>query len=439
MVALDDWTAAKVLDLAPDAASRKAGQGLGRAPAWLRTGRDGRLAWGEIKGSGAAPYITVLSLDGPVFKCSCPSHKLPCKHGLGLLLMLTAGAIPAAEPPDWVAQWHAKRTAAAATRPAADKPVDAKAQERRRQQREAKVDAGVGELELWMRDLVRRGLASARSEPYAFWDRMGARLVDAQAPGLARRVRDLPGLLARGGEDAAVLALGRLTLLLQGWRRQDALPDALRAELRSAVGFPVTAEDLAALPGVADVWTVMAQVTEAAEALQVRSTWLAGTSGRIALLLDFAAGERPLPAASRPGQAFRGEVVFHPGASGLRGVIRTQAPAVAQPLLGVGITAALDGVGEALSRVPWLEEWPMTLRGVRFARVGGKWAVADGGMLLPVADVPSMVPFVAIAGGMAADIFGLWDGQALRLLALGQAGRLHHPVMADPTLVRQVA
>ncbi len=438
---MDDWTAAKVLDLAPDAASRKAGQGLGRAPAWVRTGRADRLAWGEIKGSAAAPYLTALSLDGPVFKCSCPSRKFPCKHGLGLFLVLAAGGVPAAEAPDWVEQWHAKRTAATPTPAAGDKPVDAKAQERRRQQREAKVDAGVNELELWMRDLVRRGLASARSEPYAFWDRMGARLVDAQAPGLARRVRDLPGLLVHGGEDAAVLALGRLTLLLQGWRRQDALPDALRAELRAAVGFPVTADDLAALPGVADVWTAVAQVTEAAETLQVRSTWLAGTAGRIAQVLDFAAGERLLPATFRPGQAFQGEVVFHPGASGLRGVIRTQAPAAAQPLPGVGIAAALDGVGEALARVPWLEEWPMTLRGVRFARArgGGKWAVADDGMLLPVADASSVVPFVAIAGGMAADVFGLWDGQALRLLALGLAGRLHHPVAADPSLIRQVA
>ncbi len=147
----------------------------------------------------------------------------------------------------------------------------------------------------------------------------------------------------------------------------------------------------------------------------MRSTWRAGTGGRIAQVLDFSAGGLPLPAASRPGQAFWGEVVFHTGAAGLRGVIRTQAPAAAQPLPGVGVAAALDGVGEALARVPWLEEWPMILRGVRFARVGvgGGWAVADGGMLLSVAEAPSVVPFVAVAGGMAADVFGLgWAGAA---------------------------
>ncbi len=442
---MDEWTAPKILDLAPDASSRKAGQPLGRAAAWVGTWRQGWLAWGEIKGSGAAPYLTALSLDGPVFKCSCPSRKFPCKHGLGLFLVLAAGGAAEGEPPDWVAQWQAKRGAAAAPKAAGDdKPIDAKAQDKRRRQREAKVEAGIGELELWMRDLVRRGLAGARSEPYAFWDRMGARLVDAQAPGLARRVRELPGRLAAGGDDAAVLALGRLTLLVQGWRRQDALPEALRAELRAAVGFPVSAEDLALLPGVVDHWTVAAQVTEQEEALQVRSTWLcgagsSGAGGRVAQVLDFSAGGRPLPAAPVPGQAFRGEVVFHPGAAGLRGVIRSQEGAEAAPLAGAGIGAALDGVAEALGRVPWLEEWPMTLRGVRFARASGGFALMEGGHALPVADGPAVLPFVAVAGGEAADVFGVWDGRALRVLAVGMGARLYQPSASALHLVRRAA
>ena len=430
----------KILDLAPDAGSRKAGQGLGRAAAWTSTGQAGRLAWGAIKGSGAAPYLTALSLDGPAFKCSCPSRKFPCKHGLGLFLVLEGGGVAVAEPPDWVAQWDAKRRGAAAAKaPGEEKPVDARAQEKRRLAREAKVDAGVEELALWMRDLVRRGLASARGEPYAFWDRTAARLVDAQAPGLARRVRELPGLLASGGEDAAVAALGRLHLLTQGWRRQDALPEPLRAEMRAAVGFAVTAEDLAALPGVADTWTVVAQTTEAEDALTVRSTWLVGAAGRVAQVLDFAAGGRPMAPGLVPGQAFRGEVVFHPGAAGLRAAIRSQEAAAAQPLPGVGIAAALDGVADALGRVPWLEEWPVVLAGVRFARTAGGWAVIEGGHALPVAQSASVPPFIAVAGGAAADVFGVWDGRALRVLAVGQDGRLFHPAAQDSTIVRRAA
>jgi len=36
-------------------------------------------------------------------------------------------------------------------------------------------------LELWLRDLVRQGLAAAPGQPYSFWDAVAARLVDAQA------------------------------------------------------------------------------------------------------------------------------------------------------------------------------------------------------------------------------------------------------------------
>ena len=135
---------------------------------------------------------------------------------------------------------------------------------------------------------------------------MGARLVDAQAPGLARRVRALPGLLAGGGgtaDEQTVLALGRLVLSVRGRRRQDAPDDALRAELRAAVGFAPGAEEVAVLPGVEEHWTVLAQTVEDEEALRVQATWLAAAGGRVAQVLDLSAGERSLPLAPGPGHA----------------------------------------------------------------------------------------------------------------------------------------
>ena len=65
--------------------------------------------------------------------------------------------------------------------------------------RERKVAAGIDELDRWLRDLMRRGLDSTRSEGYRFWDAMGARLVDAQAGGLGRSVRGL-GSAANSGD-----------------------------------------------------------------------------------------------------------------------------------------------------------------------------------------------------------------------------------------------
>lgn len=165
-------TAAQILDLAPDAASRKAGQDQAKPARWSGAGRVSSLIWGEINGSGASPYRTVADLSGPASKCTCPSRKFPCKHALGLMLFNAAAPLAEAAPPDWAEAWakgREGRAAAAETRarePA--RPVDAQAQAKRRQAREDRVAGAIDELDLWLRDLMRRGLAGAKGEPYAF-------------------------------------------------------------------------------------------------------------------------------------------------------------------------------------------------------------------------------------------------------------------------------
>jgi uncharacterized Zn finger protein len=71
-----------------NAASAKPGKGLssGRKRTALRATEQ--CAWGTIQGSGKNPYQTCIDLSGPAFKCTCPSRKVPCKHRLGLFLVL---------------------------------------------------------------------------------------------------------------------------------------------------------------------------------------------------------------------------------------------------------------------------------------------------------------------------------------------------------------
>src|SRR4051812_25883045 len=99
------WTADRVTQLAPDAASAKAGQGLAAARHWVTLALDGDAVWGECKGSGAKPYQVRVDLDEPAFKCSCPSRKFPCKHALGLMLLVAAGGVSAGAKPQWVEEW----------------------------------------------------------------------------------------------------------------------------------------------------------------------------------------------------------------------------------------------------------------------------------------------------------------------------------------------
>src|ERR1700722_3652322 len=104
----------QVLGLAPDAAAAKAAQGQAIAARWSALGHDGGGVWGGCKGSGATPYRCQATLADGAVRCSCPSRKVPCKHALGLLLLLADDAVPAATVPDWVADWLAARVARAA-------------------------------------------------------------------------------------------------------------------------------------------------------------------------------------------------------------------------------------------------------------------------------------------------------------------------------------
>src|SRR3954471_7360178 len=126
---ITNWTNEQITALAPDPASLRAGQKLAGASAWSLTGHDDRAVWGSCQGSGRTPYRALVDREGPAYKCSCPSRKIPCKHVLGLLLRWTGSpaSVPAgARPPD-VDQWLDGRDdratkAAAAPRPA--RPVD---------------------------------------------------------------------------------------------------------------------------------------------------------------------------------------------------------------------------------------------------------------------------------------------------------------------------
>ena len=132
--------------------------------------------------------------------------KFPCKHVLGLLMLYadSAAAVVKASPPEWVVSWLAKRQATAEKKaaktesaasgvPAEAKPVDEKAQTRRAEQRDARVRAGLEHFDLWARDLVRNGLAGLETKSSSLWEDMARRLVDANAAGLASRVRRLGG------------------------------------------------------------------------------------------------------------------------------------------------------------------------------------------------------------------------------------------------------
>lgn len=434
-----NWTVGQILELAPDASGEKAGRGLAKAAKWSLLGRDDRALWGEISGSGKKPYQARIDLSEPAFKCSCPSRKFPCKHSLGLFLIFGENprAFTDGQPPDWVEDWLAGRDGRAEKKAERaekkkDTPADPEAQAKRTAAREKKIADGLNEFEVWLADLLRRGFAGLAAESYSFWDAMAARLVDCQAPGLGRQVRELGELVSSGdGWEARLLsAIARLHLITKGYRNIEGLEPGPRDDLRAAIGWTVGKDDLAGLPGVTDEWVVLGQRVEEEERVRAQWNWLWGLkSGRPALILNFAAGNQPLDASLVAGTRFQGELVFYPGGLALRALIRDRTgdtqPAGDIPAAPT-IADALRGYGAALAQLPWLERWPMAVGGVRAVRRDdGAWALLDdSGAALPIDPrFPHGWELLSIGGGGAVDIFGEWSGDSLYPLSASAGDR----------------
>lgn len=393
---------------------------------WSELGRDDRAAWGLYAGSAAEPYRVQADVAARVTHCTCPSRRYPCKHADALLAMLESAPerFPLEEPPEWVAGWLAGREAKTSRR--AQGVVDEAARVKRVEQREARVTQGLDELELWLRDLVQQGLVQAPSKPYTFWENAGARLVDAQAGGAARMVREL-GAIAVGGvgwQERMVRALGRLTLLIQAWRRIEQLPEAAQADVRSVVGFTVSQEAALATEPVRDAWLVAGQREVLGERLATRRTWLLGQiSKRPAMLLEFGMQEGGLPPALPVGSVMDAEICFYPGAAPLRALVKANYGSMERPgelPCATSVAECQAALAARYAANPWTERQPAPLRGVVPVGEGQQWVLRDESGALPSFEHSHLL---GVSGGRPVDVFAEWDGVKLAPLLVVKGRR----------------
>jgi hypothetical protein len=437
------WTAEQILALAPDEASAKAGRGLAGPRKWVSTGRDARAVWGECQGSGSTPYQTQIDLSEPAFRCSCPSRKFPCKHGLGLFLLFAAdpASVPEAAPPAWVTDWLGKRdekiqqkeTAAAVVKTDAELAKAAGQQAKRAADRQAKVTQGLQDLDLWLCDMVRQGIAGLPAKGYGYWNDMAARLVDAQAPGVARMLRGMAGIpnTGEGWMDRLMERMGLLYLLLEGFQRLEtgALSDAEQADIRAAIGFTVRQEEALQRSGVTDRWFTLGQRVYEEDQFKVYRTWLWGQhSERTALLLDFVRPNQQPERTFAPGAAFDAELVYFPGAWPQRALLKSSPTAVRAMDDAPGyahVTEMLSAYADAIAANPWLEAFPASLQEVTPTQTGERWALRDreGALLRLSRAFDGEWRLMAVSGGKPVTVMGEWDGAELLPLSAWTDGR----------------
>ena len=419
-----DITVDAVLAMAPDEASVRAARGLASPGKWQLLGFDDAAAWGLCQGSGSKPYQAKVDLSGPVCSCSCPSRKIPCKHALALLLLLAGqkDAFSEGNRPDWVNEWLEGRRQRAAKKEESRtvKKNAASPSPRKEAARLERMSAGLDELCRWMNDRVSQGLSSL-SGHYAEWDRLAARMVDAQMPGMAARLRDMASLVDSGDDWPAVLLgrMGQVQLLAEAFSRMDSLSPGQKADVRAALGYlPDKDAVLVGEDRVSDVWSVIGVTVAEEERLWRRRVWLFGReSGRMALILDFSHGTRSFEPVFLPGNVVRMTLAFYPGASPLRAVVADSpvSEKSSQPLPSFNLEEALLDMARRVAANPWQMPLPLFFGHVRLVRSGEAWQLFSehgGAIPLAVEDAEAW-NMLAVSGGHSLVVCGEWNGSAL--------------------------
>ncbi len=436
------WTTEQIIALAPDASSEKNGRNLANPAKWLTLGKAEKAVWGECQGSGKNPYQTAIDLSEPAFKCSCPSRKFPCKHALGLFLLFAAqtGLFKTGNPPAFCAEWLEKRSAqkekketgAEVELTAEEIEKREKSKEKRAAEREKKVSEGLRELEIWLKDLIRQGLAAAKNQPANYWEKTAKRMVDAQAPGIARMIRELSGAILQSenwAEDFLEKA-GKIFLLAEAYKNLEKLSDQVQADVKTAIGWTIREDELNAAETISDKWLVVGQKVYEEEKLRVQRTWLIGENSHLeALILDFAFQNQPLKSSFAAGTKIEAEIAFYPANFPLRAVVKNRTENLEHFTEFNGIKdfdELLDKVSNAVSLNIWLEVFPAALEKVVPVVVDEKCFLRDrNAKLLPLAkDLDGLWNLIAFSGGGEIGVFGEWNGKSLFPLRAFGAGRM---------------
>lgn len=435
------FTTDQVMAMAPDSRSSAKARQLATSRHWQHLGQNieaggaGAL-WGECQGS--ALYQVRVDLTTMTPACSCPSRKQPCKHALALLLLAVEqpSCLDSGPAPEWVTEWLKRRTASrkpssgeaeGVASPKVTKSASP-ATAKRAEKRLALVTAGMEQLDLWLRDIVRNGLGSVETQPAKFWHNQAAAMVDAQAPGIAARVRRLAGIPNSSPDwpEKLLVQLGQLALLVEAFRRFETLDAALQEDVRQAIGWTLNQDEVAASgERVEDTWLMLGQVVgDEEQRVRTQRTWLLGSATRRpALILQFSAGGISFPEAFPVGMCQRAELLYWPGASHLRARIenRREVTPLRQHFGEESSAAFLTNVAALLGRSPWQERFLCALRNVTplYDAANRRWYARDSqGDALPLSASLDHWQLLALSGGSPIDLAAEWNGETLTPLGV---------------------
>ncbi len=432
----DGWSWASVLTpdqitaIAPDAASLKAGRDLATPRKWVSAGGDEEVLWGLAMGSGKDPYQCRVALADLASKCSCPSRKFPCKHALGLMQLSVSqpAALTEKDRPAWVVEWLEARTARqekteAKKEATAAKPVDEKAAQKRREQRDTRVREGLELLHQSLLDMTRDGLAASGPRDPETWENLARRMVDAQAPGLAGQLRFVADSVLRDPESETELAfeISRLFLLTKTALEVEDAAGPLKAEVAAQLGGRGAGDGQLSPEVIGDEWFVAGRRVEERDRLLTSMTLLYGQrSTKWARLLRFAPVPQTIAEPWPVGARVEVEMEFFPGLYPQRaqargdGLAKLASPPEPQEN---ALDSMLQRFADGLAANPFLRQIPFLIP-LRPAEKNTMLADAFGRGLSWSAPKDMAIRVETVCGGHPTLMAGEFDGRSLRLLAI---------------------
>lgn len=431
-------TKEQIVQLAPDEASVKAAKGLATTSKWGVRQFSDRCIWGHCQGSGKNPYQTAVDITDIAFKCSCPSRKFPCKHALGLLFLYESHAdgFEQADEPDWVKAWLDKRAVRAEKKekPGTQAaPVDEEAKAKRLAKRHQNVMEGMADLEVWMKDLLRNGLVNVPERAYSVFEAMAKRMVDAQAPGLAARLRAMADIDygAESWKHELTDKLSKLFMVISAYRNVDRLPADWQDEIRTQVGFSQSRDMVLGGEPLVDRWLVLGKRSQTANGLTTDSYWFYGEhSGRCALYLSFSVPGSIADAGWVPGCVYDGSMCYYPGAGTNRRALPKELILVdgrVVPAFCADLSQAALRYRQHATENPLAEDIPLLVSDVLLAGSGGACCLVDmAGNAVPLVVSDEMrIDVLAISGGKPFSAFVLANDGRWRLVAMWYNNEYH--------------
>ena len=286
-------------------------------------------------------------------------------------------------------------------------PVDEAAQAKRQEKRHQKVLGGISDLEVWMKDLVRNGFLNVPERAYTLFDNMARRMVDAQAPGLAGRLRAMEAIDfdSESWKSDLTESMGRLYLLMQSYRNMDGLPEEWKDEIRTQIGYPQSKDNVLAGEPVADSWLVLHKQSRKVNDINTDIYWFYGKESRLfARYLSFAVAGTFSTENWIPGSAYKGALCFYNGTGTCRRALFRESVLAEEnfvPACSPNLKQAAAVYRTAMLTNPFFEDVPLLVDDVRVARNGKDYTLLDnaGNAVRVAMPEETFIDILAITGG----------------------------------------